>query len=301
MELTKDTFDDEDIEAYFHGAGVVPVAHDARGRTRLLLGRERFTQQYKGSCRWSGFEGTRKEGERVRETALRECFEESMGFAEPTLREGRRLVMRVTTPNKAHRYHCTYLVPVAWEEDLPARFATRRRRMEDLDYAVQEWRLAPDAPGLAARVEDCVAAAWKSAFHVVEDADGVVDVRLNMDFMEKDQIRWWTLPELREVLQHHGSSRGERFRPYFLPMLQLILEQVDDDSPPASSDATPCQECSCALPEEPPSPSLPPWRPTLPTEEAEAVPAEEVVPTEEAPTAQGDATASASAPQPPCP
>ena len=45
MNLAPDMFEDAAIERMYHGAGVVPVARDAQGRVRVLLGRERFTQQ----------------------------------------------------------------------------------------------------------------------------------------------------------------------------------------------------------------------------------------------------------------
>ena len=229
MNIRNERFTDVDIEENFHGAGVVPVAYDTQGTPHVLLGRERFTQQYKGSCRWSGFEGTRKHGEGVYDTALRESYEESLGCIGNLLCDRcTRLVMNVTFPSKCARYHVTYMMFMSeYEETLPERFSSRRRALEDLDFTLQEWRLAREDSHLTATVETLIADTFEDARTVVRSEQNAIDdVHVSVDFMEKDQLRWWSIEELQAVLNGHGQHAGERFRPYFMPMVQLILDQL---------------------------------------------------------------------------
>lgn len=267
------------------GAGVVPVALAPDGTYRVLLGRERFLPQWKGSCRWSGFEGSRKEGEGVRETALREFLEESLGVLADDVAHvvahaahWIRIVLRIRNVRRTgvERYHATYVVPVAWDAHAPKRFLKTRLALEHVDRAAQEWRYArpaalgeeyvgdvtPCADG-AAHVSDVPERTWarmvaqgppecvegEAARGVLEwqrlrdrvertlvahpgvtarrCARGLLQsVHLNRDYMEKDQVRWWTLPELHQVLGAHGHLGHDRFRPYFLPVLQTLLQEL---------------------------------------------------------------------------
>lgn len=43
-------------------------------------------------------------------------------------------------------------------------------------------------------------------------------------FMEKQNISWWSLARLHEVLKHGGIFRSEMFRPNFLPLLAVVLD-----------------------------------------------------------------------------
>jgi hypothetical protein len=77
MRTEKTQFDDDAIDRYTCSAGVIPVAH-YNGATWVLLARERYSAHWRGSLRWSGFEGGRMCGESVVNTAHREWREESL-------------------------------------------------------------------------------------------------------------------------------------------------------------------------------------------------------------------------------
>tara|TARA_B110001452_G_scaffold4181_1_gene3825 strand:- start:6476 stop:7255 length:780 start_codon:yes stop_codon:yes gene_type:complete len=51
----------------------------------------------------------------------------------------------------------------------------------------------------------------------------VQHVYVNVDHLEKDQVRWWSIDELDAVISGHGQLGVDRFRPYFLPVLQTAL------------------------------------------------------------------------------
>lgn len=302
MELQRGTFAPEQVERRGTGAGVIPVAVDPDGRTHLLLGRERWSPAWRGSCRWSGFEGSRKEGETLLDTAVREFTEESMSVLLPHVRAvlqsrqyWRRVVLRIANERQAERYHATYVIPVEWDPTLSITFDTMRQRVEHVDRLVQEWRhLRPACLGDAtehigvvreeedgtAYVEKLVSTApcilrvpwtvdaarpdvlcatfravdatqvlqWSvlrdrigralldnhPATRVVRDAvwGMVQNVHILRDHLEKDQVRWWSLHDLARVMETHGSFGNDRFRPYFLPVLQTILSEFEEVARP---------------------------------------------------------------------
>ena len=323
MEIQPAHFEASDIRAHAMGAGVIPVAsHPETGEPHLLLGRERWLASWKGSCRWSGFEGSRKDGEDIDATAAREFAEESLGVvmdAEATARRIRardfwvRIVLRVHHERRpAERYHSTYLVPVSWDAETPRRFQDARLAIERADRLAQEWRhtrpellgeagtevgpiaaLADEAGGgavvrrpraaapcvvgapwtvdpedselIRAEVRDPARAAALLAWEalrvrlealpahpaVAAQRDGrwgrVQEVAVSRDHLEKDQVRWWSATELRAVVAARGQHGTHRFRPYFMPVLQTALAELQRAPPP--SGVTP--------PRSPPAPAPP--------------------------------------------
>jgi 8-oxo-dGTP pyrophosphatase MutT (NUDIX family) len=274
MDLQHTTFAQDAIDAHCSGAGVLPYSVDDDGNTVVLLGRECFLPEWKGSCRWSGFEGSRMRGETVVETAAREATEETLGVLERDLGEllrrhgyEHRIVLRITSDRHQERYHCMYVIRVPWDPSLPSRFRQVRSNVEYVDRLVQEWRLTrPPAlggdnttVGSIDGTEECVVVRqpdlttsvfegddasdiWKwrrlrerlcravddahPCIRTVFEAGALRDVSVNLDHLEKDQIRWWSTVSLTEVLRCRGSFDAERFRPYFLPVLQTFLQLV---------------------------------------------------------------------------
>lgn len=308
MEIVENNFSEERIERYCMGAGVIPISTDEKGDIHILLGRERWIPQWKGSCRWSGFEGSRKQNEDVVSSATREFMEESMGVVEvvPATADRshksllvahrlraklfwRRIVLRIQSDRRPERYHCTYVVPVPWDPTVCARFQELRSKIEQLDRLVQEFhfsrpsclgemgeyignikvnedgsvyatKMASTAPCILRRpwslVDDdteIVCATfdqdadvrsivdWSTVRERLERAilphpcvsfvrDGrwnhIQHVSIQRDYIEKDQIRWWTIDDLNAVISGKGQLGPERFRPYFLPVLQTVLMQM---------------------------------------------------------------------------
>ena len=146
MILQRARFDADTIERYGMGAGVIPFAILPDNTKVCLLGRERFCPQWKGSCRWSGFEGSRKDDERMVDTAVREFFEESLCLLPHINTESLmkrqywiRVVLRIPNEKQSERYHSTYLVEVPYEENLPQRFDQTRFHIEHIERLLQEW------------------------------------------------------------------------------------------------------------------------------------------------------------------
>jgi hypothetical protein len=307
MDLLPSQFEPAAIERWGMGAGVLPLGVDPSGELHVLLGRERYVNQWKGSCRWSGFEGSRKEGECIKDAAIREFCEESMAIVieEADLRraiEAReyyiRIVLRITGDRTPDRYHVTYVVFVDWDPDLSSRFQTTRSHVEYVERLAQEWRhIRPsflgeqgEEVGPVREKGDGGYVVWKSVHNVpcilqppwMYDSErtdrvraeiydercrrlgqwsnvrerikratsiehrsihcsydstwGLVqDVHVSRDFLEKDQIRWWNVAQLEQVLEGRGNLGAERFRPYFLPVLQTLLGELRR-TPPRAAD-----------------------------------------------------------------
>lgn len=320
MNIKDSDFDPERVERMCMGAGIIPVSTDPNGVVHLLLGRERWIPQWKGSCRWSGFEGSRKMTEEVLHVAVREYMEESMGMLQsgalagdgPTvcarLRRGmywRRVVLRIVNDRRPERYHCTYVVPVPWVGDVSEIFQTCRSRIEQIDRLAQEWNhMRPKCVGdvgehigplvenddgsvtahkLASTSPCILRSPWSVAqddpalltatftdatdveavrhwfelrgrlersliqhpcVHVARDArwECLQDVSAQRDYLEKDQIRWWSATDLCAVIAGRGHLGPDRFRPYFLPVLQTILTKLGYTLSPRCAPAQPDPE-----------------------------------------------------------
>ena len=301
MDIRSSHFSHTEIESLGIGAGVLPYAVDETGEMHVLLGRERFMPSWKGSCRWSGFEGSRKKNETMINTAKREFVEESLGVV---LNEQEintilhdktysvRIVLKILHDRLSERYHCTYVVQIPWDVTIPAKFKEVRQKIESIDRLAQEWKHTfpsflrdIDCLGPIVRMDDgrvCICSDPKSTpcilrspWEVVGKGDDIVvraiventdqllkwenlrqkledtiidhpcvkvtrDATFNMircveivmDHLEKDQVRWWRVSDLDTVMTNKGTFSHERFRPYFLPVLQTFLKEIENyDSP----------------------------------------------------------------------
>ena len=62
----------------YRGAGILPVAIK-NNKYYFLLGRERLYPHYSESNQWGDFGGKKNKNEDIADTAIRECYEETMG------------------------------------------------------------------------------------------------------------------------------------------------------------------------------------------------------------------------------
>jgi hypothetical protein len=314
MQLQESQFTAEEINKHGQSAGVVPWALDDEGRVQILLGRERFVPSWRGSCRWSGFEGTRKADESIKETAVREFLEESLGVI-MTKSEVTRVIYREQATlhivirmvsERSVRYHSTYVVRIPWERDINKRFRTTRAHLEYIDRLIQEWKYCrPSALGAfpeeigpitceagsqhvtrTTRSMPCIVRPpWKlrddsrmdavfenpdieewsilrdritraqiehPSITLKRDASfGLIqDASLCQDYLEKDYVRWWGLDDLVDIMAKHGQRGSERFRPFFLPVVQLCIEELKMFESVQSSTSPPAEPAARELPTE---------------------------------------------------
>lgn len=138
------------------GAGILPFAVH-RGRVYFLMARERNVMHWRGSHKWSAFEGSRKAGECARLNAAREFVEESLGTVPLTLEPANagdvsealrvnRHCMRVALKRSSGAVHVTYVVCIPYMADIPAKFTHLRRRVTHLSRLIADM-LAIEVPG----------------------------------------------------------------------------------------------------------------------------------------------------------
>lgn len=167
LPITDTTYDFEEIQDSVMGAGILPVAVHG-DELFFALGKERYVSHWRGSLKWSGFEGGRKNEESVEYTAAREFVEESLGvipfngrtasIAEiaDALRGGEyvlRIVLSIVQSDAGapQRYHVTYVVQVPYDPRYTEVFQEKReaflqlvRRTEDLGRCTAQ--LSPMLP-----------------------------------------------------------------------------------------------------------------------------------------------------------
>lgn len=309
--LHETEFDFTEINDKMIGAGILPVAVDNNGNIRMLMGKERYINHWRGSLKWSGFEGGRKSGEDIETTAAREFAEESIGVV-PVGGEAAsvdsvrqfllsrnyiaRIVLCIAHGNDCERrYHVTYLVQVPYDERCALMFSERRRSVVELQTKVHLFQRISQQLGAHAsatplplegqlhegtRVETVKRAdvldtvlvieymdeknkshvheflniaaetidlyvRWMNAraamrnacdkvsilnidiLTISRDKEGLIrNVVVNDDFIEKQQVQWWTLAELQTVLKNGGHFDAEVFRAYFLPVLQRAVQEL---------------------------------------------------------------------------
>lgn len=309
--LRDTTFDFDAINDNIIGAGVLPVSVDEHGEFRILLGKERYINHWRGSLKWSGFEGGRKMGETVEWTAAREFIEESIGVVEvngvsstvESVAEyvaDQQYIARIVLciihgeNNSERRYHVTYMIQVPYDTEYVSRFNNRRRIVTELQHRHQQLnRLFEQIRGMPNEIDnpeimavvnatieekigvvleiidsngatkkeqvamtpeeadvyvrwhqtrteftmecDNVSKACPHILTVERNACNVIQaVRINEDYIEKQHVQWWSVNDLKKVLDNGGFLNSEFFRAYFLPVLQRAIQEIDQfkDIPP---------------------------------------------------------------------
>jgi hypothetical protein len=328
MEIRSCAFDARDVEQMCIGAGIIPISVCPKTNVpHLLLGRERWVPMWKGSCRWSGFEGSRKQCESTIMTAAREFVEETMGCVRLASSSNvyerirnvicqlgekkywKQIVLKVETERRMDRFHTTFLIPMEWNVNIPETFLNLRLEVEQVDRLLQEWHYTRPAcigekhevigpivfheEGVhvlkSLETSPCILRKpWKrecntitAVFRDAKDVNNInawndlreritraanrcnhpcvrciyddqwrliQDIVINYDYLEKDQVKWWSINELDVVIAGQGQNGSDRFRPYFLPVLQTTLRLIREHL----LFHGPCELCeeSPAVPEE---------------------------------------------------
>lgn len=127
------------------GAGVLPFSVTDSGEVLFVLGKECYVPHWRGSSRWSGFEGGTQDHESVVENAVREFCEESIGVLntsaetlarELSLREYAMCISIHTasrrTPPPHSSLHVTYVKRFEYNPQIALLFEERRKELTTL-------------------------------------------------------------------------------------------------------------------------------------------------------------------------
>ena len=137
--LKNANFLDENVKSDTIGRGILPVAKDEQGRTCFLLAKEQHVPYWRGSHKWSAFEGGRHTGESIEETAIREWTEESVASVLPLtidMLKNKDYICRYTLNviqnrkvcqlSMNNKYHVTYAMEIPYSEEYASIFERKR-------------------------------------------------------------------------------------------------------------------------------------------------------------------------------
>ena len=102
------------------GAGILPLA-SYKGKLYFLFSRETKDKSYKDSGLWSDFGGSSEKGEGFFDTAVRECWEESMGIM-GTKKDIKRILNKFTDSTVEINGYKTYIVIMKYNKDIIKKF-----------------------------------------------------------------------------------------------------------------------------------------------------------------------------------
>ena len=292
----------EECDNTVMGGGILPFCM-INGEILILLAQERQVMHWRGSQKWSGFEGGRKNEEDIFTTASREFQEESLAICNivsntkdfPTVCEisdllkekdyEMRITLRVADDDK-HREHVTFLKRIEYDKYMYIRFTCIRDQLITLFHMIDNMNSItisegfPDFGGkynninisvidrvsnidskmvVVCKDENSVQHEFKMAvcytymsritskiriikaikiymdLHPdilhhpsISNSRHIHDMKINADFLEKQVIRFWSVRELREVISNGGFKGEDVFRAYFIPVLQTILDNIDE-------------------------------------------------------------------------
>lgn len=243
-------------------SGILPYAYVPHSNNvYFLFGQEAYDPRWFNSDRWSDFGGCVKllNKENEQDCAAREFVEESLGVVHLTEshltdpydtktniesfeRVNRMLdekqytyrIEYITSNNQAaipnnsviRKCRTCYLKRIPWQPHLPQVFNTVRSYLERLN----------ELSSINANVSENqpLQQYWESlpewlqshpAIVVTYNALVIATITVNSDWLEKQQIMWWSLPRLHTVLKNNGRYKKDYFRHGFLPILSIILEK----------------------------------------------------------------------------
>ena len=309
-------FDFESVKDQIVGGGILPVSIDEHGIIRILLGKERYINNWRGSLKWSGFEGGKKVDESPEHIAAREFLEESMGLVslddcEKTsimdnvlqIIQNEKYFLRIllcieheniTIHNireYINRFHVTYVIQIPYKTSYVDDFTYLRRQLSEFQtkltnfqklnelvsneypYLKEEQIIQGKKVKAIVQVEldqniliityleeeglkcikkdvssliDCDLYTYIKWFqsreslnndieylqkfnciHIEKNCLGFfVNATVNDEYIEKQQIAWWSLESLEKVFVNGGYSSNDYFRAYFLPVLQRTIQEL---------------------------------------------------------------------------
>ena len=236
------------------GAGIVPFQVTDDNNVVFFLAREKHVRQWRGSLKWSGFEGGARAGETPIETADREFYEETLGAQRSSslcsdLRR-RDYALEIITSHPNQQQYVTYVKRFDDFFDSVRRFGRSRRWVETavaLHKQIAQCKAeavpqqtAPstihddDVDEAALRLRDMrmrrhavvmqLQEACPQSVELTYAKDGLVDTVVIDDcYVEKDAVQPWTLTDIARVLRSGVAEKV--FRHSFIPILHVLQRE----------------------------------------------------------------------------
>ena len=216
-------------------AGIVCFAIDPRNSSiTVLLGRETPYGRHHRKGVWCEFGGKRERTETPVETAAREFTEESLGVVKLNkhsyfqkqnyaaavkhvlLKQTRMTKFTVCISNrKVNRIHKVnlktyFILQIPWQPGVPQIFLNVREKLAFARHNEQQGRANPGFP-------------FSLLSHPAVSRDKG-SISINKRYLEKQEIGWWPLSNLKYVLNINGRYKTHRFRKSFMDPLRRIID-----------------------------------------------------------------------------
>ena len=233
--------DPEVEERRIIGASIAPYAVDTQwGNVYWLLGKERRVSGWNGSEKWSDFGGSRKyAGETAEYIAAREFHEETLALTpywedEDLPRqsyvsiakslEAKEYTFKIHTKVGHDAAYVTFVKQIPWRPSLPREFNTAHVQLTSsvISEMSKSFR---DHPAVA----------------LPEDGRSPI---VNQDFLEKQSVRWWSIPQLMRGVDNHSgvlqykNMRSEVLRSTFRARLKVVLAEFPKDDETTNNSET---------------------------------------------------------------
>ena len=256
LETTFDTDEDADDEiAGVSGAGVVPVCvSPVTGTVYVLLGREKYHNNWSSSLKWSGFEGSNNGHETCIENSARELFEETGGvlFEKEKimndLQSGNFLAKISVRSFKNKKRHVTFLKLVPYDPTYPIRFGAAvfalselaklgeklksSSSSEDGEWVSQKSKRSMSSSKIKKEMsmileENSSLLDGHPALNIQRDEAGqILSLTVAEEFIEKSQVRLWKIDELKDAVREGHGYSNFIVRPLFCVVARVICETL---------------------------------------------------------------------------
>lgn len=221
-------------------AGIIPFSVTPTGCIYFLLGQERKIEGYKfGSLKWSEFAGGKKGQESVVETAAREFLEETLDCVpfdqlDMSVDVGYRIryesivdqlkreqyTFKITYVadigpewKPAKKVRTCYIRQIPWNPTCVDAFAATRHHLSEIQS-----KTSPLHKDELVNYPEKIAR--HQAIRVVDDGR----LRVSKDFLEKQKIAYFSIPDLREMIAARGSQSRHTLLRTFVPLLEKVLD-----------------------------------------------------------------------------
>lgn len=201
-------------------AGILPFCIDSAGEVQFILGRERFTRNWRGSSHWCAFEGGSKAGEDHEATAAREFMEETMSCL-ATWNGNTQAEIAQSLRQKQYSLRLNMLMLSGSESGVP-----EQRRKRDKLHVIFIIKVPCPGKEVMQKFQEkrnYLLRCRRSSSSVVDDMSAAID-----PLLEKDCIRCWSVAELTTVCHCGGILDSHKFRFGSLPYLWFALNRLAD-------------------------------------------------------------------------
>jgi len=125
-----------------------------------------------------------------------------------------------TSPGSLQRLRVCYVKYLPWQAELPERFAQTYEALHRLRTLPTLERQLHYYQGLSPELQT------HPALRIERHEDGrIVRLVVRKEWLEKQQMAWWSLPRLKQALKNGGRYKRHVFRYGFLSTLGIVIER----------------------------------------------------------------------------